>query len=122
MNDGNSTPGRSAPPRRLKDVEAFDGEPVTPTLIPQAVTAGELAFPDGATQVFEPDGGTTYVDHGTRTRGEWYVDREGRFASYWPPGYRASYDLRWIVEGGGIVGLRFEELRRGAHFDGRYRD
>jgi hypothetical protein len=36
--------------------------------------------------------------------------------------YRASYHLRWIVEDGEIVGLRFTELGRGPRFDGRYRD
>ena len=81
-----------------------------------------LVFPDGATQVFEADGGTTYVESGRPTRGEWYVADDGRFGSFWPPNYRASYDLRWTVQDGAIVGLRFTELDRGSRFDGRYRD
>ena len=104
------------------DVDVSDGDVVAPALIPRAVTAGELVFSDGATQVFEADGRTTYVENGRPTRGEWYVDDDGHFGSFWPPSYRASYDLRWMVEDGAIVGLRFTELGRGSSFDGRYRD
>jgi hypothetical protein len=71
---------------------------------------------------FEADGRTTYVEHGRPTRGEWYVDDDGHFGSFWPPSYRASYDLRWIVEDGAVVGLRFTELTRGSRFDSRYQD
>jgi MOSC domain-containing protein YiiM len=106
----------------LDDVDVSDGDVVARALIPRAVTAGELVFADGATQVFEADGGTTYVEHGRPTRGEWYVDDDGHFGSFWPPSYRASYDLRWMVEDGAIVGLRFTELGRGSRSDGRYRD
>ncbi len=106
----------------LDDVEVSDQDVVAPALIQRALTAGELVFPDGATQVFEADGGTTYVEHGRTTRGEWYVDDDGSFCSFWPPSYRARYDLRWLVEDGVIVGLRFTELGRGSRFDGRYRD
>jgi hypothetical protein len=104
------------------DIEVSDGDAVAPELIPRALTAGELVFSDGATQVFEADGGTTYVESGRPARGEWYVDDDGRFGSFWPPSYRASYDLRWMVQEGVIVGLRFTELDRGSRFDGRYRD
>ena len=106
----------------LNDIKVSDGDMVAPALIPRAVTAGELVFSDHATQVFEADGGTTYVENGRPTRGEWYVDEDGHFGSFWPPSYRASYDLRWIVEDGAIVGLRFTELGQGSRFDGRYRD
>jgi hypothetical protein len=105
----------------LDNVEVSDNDPVAPALIQRALTAGELVFADGATQVFEVDGGTTYVEHGRSTRGEWYVDDDGQFGSFWPPSYRARYDLRWMVEDGVIVGLRFIELGRGSRFDGRYR-
>lgn len=106
---------------RLEDVEVRDGEPVAATLIPRAVTARELRFDDGATQTFAADGGTRYVEaDGRRTQGEWYVDEDGRFCSFWPPTYRAGYDLRWVVEGDEIVGLSFSELGRGTRFDGRY--
>lgn len=106
----------------LNDIKVSDGDTVAPALIPRALTAAELVFSDHATQVFEADGGTTYVENGRSTRGEWYVDDNGHFGSFWPPSYRASYELRWIVEDGAIVGLRFTELGRGSQFDGRYRD
>jgi hypothetical protein len=105
---------------RLDDVEAADGDLVAPEVVPRAVTAGTLVFADGATQVFDAAGTTTYVEHGRRTAGEWYVDGDGCFGSFWPPGYRARYELRWIVEEGAVAGLRFVELGRGARFDGRY--
>ena len=44
----------------------------------------------------------------------------GRFASFWPPHYTAEYDLRWLVEDGRIVGLRFLG-RDSVPFVGRYR-
>ena len=106
----------------LNDIKVSNGDMVALPLIPRALTAGELVFSDHATQVFEADGGTTYVENGRPTRGEWYVDNDGHFGSFWPPSYRASYDLHWIVEDGAIVGLRFTELGRGSQFDGRYRD
>ena len=105
----------------LNDIKVSDGDMVPTALILRALTAGELVFSDDATQVFEADGGTTYVEDGRPTRGEWYVGDDGRFGSFWPPSYRATFDLRWIVENGAIVGLRFLELGRGSQFDGRYR-
>ncbi len=104
---------------RLEDVAVSDGEPVAPALVRRALTAG---FPDGATQVFEAAGTTTYVEHGRPTRREWSVDDDGCFASSWPPAYRARHELRWIVEDGVVSGLRFTELGRGTRFDGRYAD
>jgi hypothetical protein len=107
---------------RFDDVEVSDGDVVAPALIQRALTAGELVFAAGATQVFDAGGGTTYVENGRPTRGEWYVDKDGRFGSFWPPGYRGTYDLHWLVEDGAIVGLRFTDLGQGTQFDGRYRD
>jgi hypothetical protein len=105
----------------LEDVEVVDGEPVAASLIPLAVTAGELLFDDGATQSFEVGGDTSYIEaDGRPTEGKWYVDEDGRFCSFWPPTYRACYDLRWIVEGDEIVGLSFTGLSQGTRFDGRY--
>jgi hypothetical protein len=105
----------------LEDVEVVDGEPVAASLIPRAVTAGELHFDDGATQAFDLNGDTSYVEaDGRPTKGKWYVDEDGRFCSFWPPSYRACYGLLWIVEGDEIVGLSFTELGRGARFEGRY--
>ena len=108
--------------RGLNDIEVSDGDMVAPALIPRALTAGELVFSDQATQVFEADGGTTYIENGRPTRGEWYLDDDGHFGSFWPPGFSASYDLSWIVEDGAIVGLRFTALGGGPRFVGRYRD
>ena len=77
----------------LEDVEVVDGEPVAASLIPRAVTAGELLFDDGATQTFDVNGDTSYVEaDGRPTQGKWYVDQDGRFCSFWPPTYRACYE------------------------------
>jgi hypothetical protein len=105
----------------LENLEVVDGEPVSVSLIPRAVAAGELLYDDGATQTFDVNGDTRYVEaDGRPTQGNWYVDEDGRFCSFWPPTYRACYELLWIVEGDEIVGLSFTELGRGARFDGRY--
>jgi hypothetical protein len=106
----------------LENVKVVDGEPVAASVIPRAVTAGELRFDDGATQSFHVNGDTSYVEaDGRRTQGKWYVDEDGRFCSFWPPAYRACYGLLWIVEGDEIVGLSFTEMDRGTRFAGRYR-
>ena len=102
-------------------IDVADDAPVSAEQIPMALTARSFVYADGAAQVFEANGATTYVEHGHETRGRWHVDDKGRFCSFWPPSYQACYDLRWIVEGASIVGLRFTDLRGGAQFDGRYR-
>jgi hypothetical protein len=107
--------------RSLETLVVADGDPVRTEHIASALTARSIVYDDGATQTFEPDGGTTYVEHERRSHGEWYVDGGGRFCSFWPPSYRACYDLHWIVENGGVVGLRFSERDRGSVFLGRYR-
>ena len=104
----------------LSGIDVTDGTPVATELIPTALTAASLLFGDGATQVFAADGMTTYVERGRETRGEWSVGADHRYCSFWPPSYRACYDLSWIVERGEIVGLRFIELPGATHFDGRY--
>jgi hypothetical protein len=91
----------------LTDFDVSDGDTVTAEQIPLAVTAGPILYEDGSTQTFDAGGATTYVENGRPTAGEWYVDADGRFCSYWPPSYRACYDLRWVVEEGQITGLRF---------------
>jgi hypothetical protein len=96
---------------------AVDGEPVAPDDIAPAVLAAPLRYADGAHQIFRPDGSTTYTEHGAETHGEWSVEA-GRFCSFWPPTYRACYDLRWIVAHGELTGLRFDDGR--AQFDGHY--
>jgi len=106
--------------KKLNGVSAEDGAPVPAEKIPAALTAGRLVYTDGATQTFDSDGTTHYVEGGRETEGTWFVDDTGHFCSFWPPSYRASYDLRWMVEGGEAVGLRFSDLRSGSHFEGRY--
>jgi hypothetical protein len=93
----------------LADLDVSDGDTVTAEQIPLAVTAGPILYEDGSTQTFDAGGATTYVENGRPTAGEWYVDADGRFCSYWPPSYRACYDLRWVVENGHITGLRFTD-------------
>jgi hypothetical protein len=105
----------------LHELDVTDDDPVTAEQIPLALTAGNFVYDDGATQVFEANGDTAYVEDGRVTRGRWHVDDKGHFCSFWPPDYQACYDLRWIVERGSIVGLRFTELRRGTRLNGRYR-
>ena len=105
---------------KFLDIGANDGAAVATADVPKAVTAGRLMYADGATQVFTTDGQTTYSERGGDSAGEWYVDDQGRFCSFWPPSYRACYALRWMVEDGQIVGLRFTGLRDGVTFEGRY--
>lgn len=104
----------------LRGIRAEDGEPVARADIAKAVTAGRLVYADGANQVFSIEGRTTYSEQGGDSAGEWYIDDNGRFCSFWPPSYRACYALRWLVEDKRIVGLRFTGLRDGVTFDGRY--
>jgi hypothetical protein len=108
-------------PDSLDGLTVADGDPVAARDIPAAVTAAGLVYDDGATQTFEPGGQTTYVEDGRETRGQWYVDENDRFCSFWPPTYRACYDLRWIVSDGVVAGIAFAEVDRGARFTGRYR-
>ncbi|MEV0074523.1 MULTISPECIES: hypothetical protein [unclassified Amycolatopsis] len=107
-------------PRSLESLSPADGEQVAKKNLVAALTAGRIVYDDGAEQVFDHDGATTYTDRGHPTRGEWYIDADGRFASFWPPTYRASYDLRWVVEAGSIVGLSFTHCGDGSQFTGRY--
>jgi hypothetical protein len=105
--------------RTPQDLSVADGDPVSTEHIAMAVTAGGFRYADGATQVFEPGGDTTYVENGRRSTGQWYVDDDGRFCSFWPPSYRACYGLRWIVADDAVVGLTFSD-DRGSVFEGRY--
>lgn len=104
----------------LRDITASDGEPVLAKDMFVALTGAELVYSDGATQTFDPDGSTTYVEGGRPTNGEWAVVEDGRFSSFWPPSYRATYDLRWLVKDGGVVGLSFTDVH-GSRYDGLYR-
>lgn len=93
----------------LADLDVSDGDTVTAEQIPLALTAGPILYEDGSTQTFDASGATIYVDNGQPTTGKWYLDAEGRFCSFWPPSYRACYDLQWVVENDRITGLRFTD-------------
>ena len=104
----------------LNDIKVSD-DIVATALIPNALTAGELVFSNMRPRFSRRTVNYCTSKRSRPTRGEWYAGDDGRFGSFWPPSYRATYDLRWIVENGAIVGLRFLELGRGSQFDGRYR-
>lgn len=105
---------------RFDALNVADGDLVLAKDMPDALTAATLAFADGATQKFTPDGKTIYVEQGRPTEGEWAIVKDGEFSSFWPPTYRARYALRWLVEEGKVTGLSFTEAQRGDRFDGRY--
>lgn len=99
------------------DVE--DGEAVAALDLPAAVTAAPLRYTDGSSQSFLASGQTTYFEGGRPTQGQWSVDG-GRFTSFWPPSYRATYEVSWLVTGGQVTGLRFVDVRTGDRFDGHF--
>ena len=105
---------------RFDDLKVANGDLVLAKDMPAALTAATLHFPDGATQVFTADGKTTYVEQGRSSQGEWSVMDDGEFSSFWPPSYRATYALRWIVEAGSVTGLSFIHEETSDRFDGRY--
>jgi hypothetical protein len=105
---------------RFDDLNVANGDLVLAKDMPGALTAAALRFGDGATQVFTADGKTTYTEHGQTTAGEWSVMDDGEFSSFWPPSYRATYALRWIVEAGSVTGLSFIHEETAERFDGRY--
>jgi hypothetical protein len=98
-----------------------DGDRIDPADIAAALTRAPFTYADGATQVFTPDGRTVYTENGTRSSGEWKVDDDGRFQSFWPPSEYTTYDVSWIAgPDGEAVGIRFADPNRGTTFDGRY--
>jgi hypothetical protein len=98
-----------------------DGDRINPADIAAALTRAPFSYADGATQVFTSDGRTVYTENGTPSPGEWKVDDDGRFQSFWPPSEYTTYDVSWIVGPvGEAVGVRFADLHRGTTFDGRY--
>jgi hypothetical protein len=105
---------------RFDELKVANGDLVLASHMADALTAASLRFQDGATQVFTADGKTTYVDQGRSSRGEWSVIDDGEFSSFWPPSYRATYALRWIVEVGAVTGLSFIHEETGDRFYGRY--
>jgi hypothetical protein len=107
-----SEAGRTAP---------RDGEPIAADEIAEALTRAPFAYADGATQVFTRDGRTIYTENGAPSAGEWGVDGGGRFWSFWPPAYRATYEVSWVTDAGGAVaGIRFADREHGTVSEGRY--
>lgn len=104
----------------LQELVVDDGDLVRADHLRTALEAGTFVFDDGATQVFTPDGHTTYTEGGRPSTGDWWVLGDGEFVSFWPPSYRATYVVHWIVTDGAIAGLSFTEAKRGARFEGRY--
>jgi len=88
--------------------------------ISEAVTRAPFAYSDGATQIFTTDGKTAFTENGATSRGEWGVTGSGRFWSFWPPDYRAEYDVFRLVDGDRSIGVRFVDNTSGATSDGRY--
>ena len=89
--------------------------------IEEALTRAPFTYTDGATQVFARDGRTTYTEDGHPTPGKWGVDDQGHFWSFWPPTYRATYEVFWITDAdGNAVGIRFTDLNHGTSSEGRY--
>jgi hypothetical protein len=107
-------------PRRLDYLKVANGDLVLAKDMPDALTSATLVFGDGTRQTFTADGKTTYVDPGGSTRGEWSILEDGAFLSFWPPDYRATYVVRWIVEDGAVSGLSFIQAGGSNRFDGRY--
>lgn len=98
-----------------------NGDRIDARDIAEALTRAPFTYTDEATQVFTRDGRTTYTENASPTSGEWGVDDQGQFWSFWPPTYHATYDLFWITDADGeVVGVRFAELNRGATSEGRY--
>lgn len=106
---------------RTHESTVRDGDRIEVDDIADAVTKAPLTYSEQAFQVFSPGGITTYTEHGNRTYGKWGVSDQGKFWSFWPPTYFATYDVRWIVDGHGeIAGVRFVDVHGGAISDGRY--
>ncbi|MFC7397273.1 hypothetical protein ACFQU1_08700 [Chelatococcus sp. GCM10030263] len=104
-----------------KGPPVIDGDRINAADIPSALTRAPLTYADDATQVFTPDGRTVYTEKGVRSSGEWKVDEDGRFQSFWPPSEYTTYDVSWIAGSDGqAIGIRFADPKRGATFDGRY--
>lgn len=96
------------------------GDVVSTADILSAVTAAPLRYTNGATQTFREDGATEYIEFGVPASGTWKVDSNGRFSSFWPPAYTASYDLRWIVKNDLISGLVFIDAVTGLRSEGMF--
>lgn len=79
------------------------GDRINAADIAEAVTRAPFTYTDGTTQVFTHDGRTTYVEKGSQSSREGGVDDQGRFWSFCPPTYRATYDVSRITGADGDV-------------------
>ena len=104
----------------LKELRVSNDDLVEADHLLAALTAGTLIFGDGATQIFTSDGHTTYTERGRPSQGDWWILGDGTFVSFWPPEFRATHAVRWVVQDGAIRGLTFAETERGTRFEGRY--
>jgi hypothetical protein len=111
---------KSAMWESLAGFNVQDGEPVSAQDLPGVVTAAPLQYTDGSRQLFLASGLTTYFEGGHPTEGQWSVDDDGRFTSFWPPSYRATYEVSWLAADGKVTGLRFVDVRTGDRFDGHF--
>ncbi len=83
-----------------------------------ALRSRTLAYSDGSTQDFRPDGATTYTHDGKPSDGRWGI-RDGRYCSVWPPSdHWACYDLSRSADG---LDIRFTD-DSGGDTVGRYVD
>ena len=79
---------------RAEGPTAKNGERIAAADVADALTRAPITYADGATQVFTRDGRTTYTESGSPSSGEWGVDDQGQFWSFWPPTYRAIAERR----------------------------
>ncbi|MEU2931235.1 hypothetical protein ABZ636_40665 [Streptomyces sp. NPDC007251] len=82
--------------RNIDNLRPENGAIVPPEQIPTAVTAGRLAYGDGTTRTFQPDGNTSYFETGRQTEGTCSVDEKGASApSGRPPTKRPTICAGW---------------------------
>src|SRR5262249_14717967 len=97
-----------------------NGDRIDPADIPNALTRAPFTYTDCATQVFTSDARTVYTQNGEPSSGEWKVDEDGRFQSFWPPSEYTNYDTTWIAgPNGEAIGIKFTDPIKGVTFDGR---
>src|SRR3546814_11436626 len=82
----------------FKESAIKDGDRIDAADIPSALTRAPFTYANGATQVFTSDGRTVYTERGKPSPGEWKVDDDGRFQSFWPTSESNNYDVTWIAE------------------------
>lgn len=98
-----------------------NGATIPASEVAHAITHAPFTYDEGASQVFTADGRTTYTEGNQPSEGEWGIDEDGRFWSFWPPSYRATYDVTWVADDEGrAVGIHFTDTQGRPSFTGRY--